>query len=215
MKMTSPCEKVIRRDITRTYPEHPLFKELHGPGQESLFNVIKVRHSIRSVSSMCDGFILGLFVVRSRGGLLSRYGLHCRSSPHACECAVPRLISPLNLRSIHRCRKKKRSPCSSRLCRITRCVPCTNLICSRWVCVFTNFNRWFKYVVLTPRQRSISLSLSLLRQELLPDLHRHFQQEHFHPSMYASSWFLTLFTTQFPLTMVCRTMDLFLSEVDD
>ncbi len=40
--MTSPCEKVIRRDITRTYPEHELFKEKNGLGQESLFNVIKV-----------------------------------------------------------------------------------------------------------------------------------------------------------------------------
>jgi ecotropic viral integration site 5 protein len=46
MKMTSPCEKVIRRDITRTFPEHPLFKEEHGAGQESLFNVIKVRRLI-------------------------------------------------------------------------------------------------------------------------------------------------------------------------
>jgi hypothetical protein len=43
MKITSPCEKVIRRDITRTYPEHEFFKEKHGLGQESLFNVIKVR----------------------------------------------------------------------------------------------------------------------------------------------------------------------------
>jgi hypothetical protein len=41
--MTSPCEKVIRRDITRTYPEHDFFKEKSGLGQESLFNVIKVR----------------------------------------------------------------------------------------------------------------------------------------------------------------------------
>lgn len=46
MKRTSPCEKVIRRDITRTFPEHPLFKEEHGTGQESLFNVIKVRRLI-------------------------------------------------------------------------------------------------------------------------------------------------------------------------
>ncbi|CAF4933905.1 unnamed protein product, partial [Rotaria socialis] len=43
IKMASPCEKVIQRDITRTYPEHELFKEKHGLGQESLFNVIKVR----------------------------------------------------------------------------------------------------------------------------------------------------------------------------
>lgn len=43
MKMTSPCEKVIRRDITRTYPEHDFFKEKDGIGQERLFNVIKVK----------------------------------------------------------------------------------------------------------------------------------------------------------------------------
>lgn len=41
IKATSACEKVIRRDIARTYPEHELFKEKDGPGQESLFNVMK------------------------------------------------------------------------------------------------------------------------------------------------------------------------------
>lgn len=44
LKMTSPYEKVIRRDITRTYPEHDFFKEKNGLGQESLFNVMKVRY---------------------------------------------------------------------------------------------------------------------------------------------------------------------------
>jgi hypothetical protein len=56
--------------------------------------------------------------------------------------------------------------------------------------------------------------LECLIQEILPDLHRHFQLENFHTSVYASSWFLTLFTTQFSLNVVCRIMDLFLSEVD-
>lgn len=41
IKATSACEKVIRRDIARTYPEHEFFKEKDGPGQESLFNVMK------------------------------------------------------------------------------------------------------------------------------------------------------------------------------
>lgn len=41
IKATSACEKVIRRDIARTYPEHELFKEKDGAGQESLFNVMK------------------------------------------------------------------------------------------------------------------------------------------------------------------------------
>ena len=42
LKTASPCEKMIRRDITRTYPEHNFFKEKDGLGQESLFNVMKV-----------------------------------------------------------------------------------------------------------------------------------------------------------------------------
>ena len=33
--------QVIRRDIARTYPEHALFKQKDGVGQESLFNVMK------------------------------------------------------------------------------------------------------------------------------------------------------------------------------
>jgi hypothetical protein len=52
----------------------------------------------------------------------------------------------------------------------------------------------------------------LLHQELIPDLHVHFQSQSFHTSMYASSWFLTLFTTALPLPVACRIMDVFLSE---
>ena len=55
--------------------------------------------------------------------------------------------------------------------------------------------------------------IHFLSQEFLPDLYKHFQAENFNTSMYASSWFLTLFTNQFPLNIVCRVMDLFLSEV--
>ena len=33
--------QVIRRDIARTYPEHALFKQKDGVGQEALFNVMK------------------------------------------------------------------------------------------------------------------------------------------------------------------------------
>jgi len=42
LKMTSPFEKTIGRDITRTFPGHDLFKDKDGVGQESLFNVMKV-----------------------------------------------------------------------------------------------------------------------------------------------------------------------------
>ena len=42
LKQQSPSEKLIRRDVARTYPEHEFFKEKDGGGQEVLFNVIKV-----------------------------------------------------------------------------------------------------------------------------------------------------------------------------
>lgn len=45
LKMSSPCEKLIRRDIARTYPEHEFFKGQDSLGQEVLFNVMKVKNT--------------------------------------------------------------------------------------------------------------------------------------------------------------------------
>lgn len=44
------------------------------------------------------------------------------------------------------------------------------------------------------------------------ELHGHFNAQSFHTSMYASSWFLTLFTTALSLPTACRIFDVFLSE---
>lgn len=49
-------------------------------------------------------------------------------------------------------------------------------------------------------------------QEQFPDLHIHFQTQGFQTSMYASRWFLTLYTTTLNLAISCRVMDIFLSE---
>lgn len=53
LKKTSPCEKLIRRDIARTYPEHEFFKEKDSLGQEVLFNVMKV--SWRQIGEFSNG----------------------------------------------------------------------------------------------------------------------------------------------------------------
>lgn len=45
-----------------------------------------------------------------------------------------------------------------------------------------------------------------------PELHAHFTAQGFNSSMYASSWFLTLFTTALSLPLACRIFDVFLSE---
>jgi hypothetical protein len=66
IKTKSPCEKVIRRDIARTYPEHDFFKEKDGLGQESLFNVIKAYSLHDREVGYCQGsgFIVGLLLMQ-------------------------------------------------------------------------------------------------------------------------------------------------------
>ncbi|KAF7721125.1 GTPase-activating protein [Apophysomyces ossiformis] len=41
VSQTSPQEKVIVRDLSRTFPTHEFFQERNGEGQEVLFNVVK------------------------------------------------------------------------------------------------------------------------------------------------------------------------------
>uniref|UniRef100_A0A8C4QH45 Rab GTPase-activating protein 1 n=1 Tax=Eptatretus burgeri TaxID=7764 RepID=A0A8C4QH45_EPTBU len=54
--------------------------------------------------------------------------------------------------------------------------------------------------------------LERLVQDLIPDLSAHFTSINLEAHMYASQWFLTLFTAKFPLYMVFHIMDLLLCE---
>ena len=68
MKSQSACEKVIRRDIARTYPEHDFFKKKDGIGQEALFNVMKAYSIHDREVGYCQGtaFIVGLLLMQVR-----------------------------------------------------------------------------------------------------------------------------------------------------
>jgi len=57
--------------------------------------------------------------------------------------------------------------------------------------------------------------LERLMLEYLPDVLGHFQDLGLEAHMYASQWFLTLFTAKFPLFLVFHILDLFLSEGKD
>ncbi|XP_070176822.1 EVI5-like protein isoform X2 [Littorina saxatilis] len=156
MKKTSPCEKLIRRDIARTFPDHDFFKEKDGFGQESLFNVMKAYSLHDREVGYCQGsgFIVGLLLMQM---------------PEEDAFAVlVKLMQEYRLRELFK-------PSMAEL----------------GVCMF---------------------KLEFLIQELLPTLHVHFQTQNFDTSMYASSWFLTLFTTSMPLSLARRVMDLFISE---
>ncbi|MEE6528592.1 hypothetical protein FKM82_031092, partial [Ascaphus truei] len=66
LRMSSPCEKLIRRDIARTYPEHDFFKGQDSMGQEGLFNVMKAYSLVDREVGYCQGsaFIVGLLLMQ-------------------------------------------------------------------------------------------------------------------------------------------------------
>jgi hypothetical protein len=65
LRQNSPYEKVIVRDINRTYPELEFFKD-GGKGQQHLFNVLKAYSVYDSQVGYCQGsaFIVGLLLLQ-------------------------------------------------------------------------------------------------------------------------------------------------------
>eukprot|EP00051_Salpingoeca_urceolata_P031265 m.10993 g.10993 ORF g.10993 m.10993 type:complete len:586 (+) comp3904_c0_seq1:273-2030(+) len=65
LQADSPHEKLIRRDIARTFPSHELFAEREGLGQEVLYNVIKAYSVYDPEVGYCQGspFIVGLLLM--------------------------------------------------------------------------------------------------------------------------------------------------------
>lgn len=66
LKNSSNCEKLIQRDIARTFPEHEFFKDEKGPGQKRLFNVIKAYSLFDQEVGYCQGsaFIVGILLLQ-------------------------------------------------------------------------------------------------------------------------------------------------------
>uniref|UniRef100_A0A8C9ZWK5 Ecotropic viral integration site 5 n=1 Tax=Sander lucioperca TaxID=283035 RepID=A0A8C9ZWK5_SANLU len=156
LKMTSPCEKLIRRDIARTYPEHEFFKEKDSLGQEVLFNVMKAYSLVDREVGYCQGsaFIVGLLLMQM--------------PEEEAFCVFVKLMQDYRLRELFK-------PSMAEL----------------GLCMYQ-----FESMI----------------QEQLPELHLHFQAQSFHTSMYASSWFLTIFLTSFPLPVATRMFDIFMCE---
>ncbi|XP_013816812.1 ecotropic viral integration site 5 protein homolog isoform X6 [Apteryx mantelli] len=156
LKMTSPCEKLIRRDIARTYPEHDFFKEKDSLGQEVLFNVMKAYSLVDREVGYCQGsaFIVGLLLMQM--------------PEEEAFCVFVKLMQDYRLRELFK-------PSMAEL----------------GLCMY---------------------QFECMIQEQLPELYVHFQSQSFHTSMYASSWFLTVFLTTFPLPIATRIFDIFMSE---
>lgn len=65
IKVPSPHEKMIIRDLSRTFPKHEFFKNAEGAGQESLFNVMKAYSLYDAEVGYCQGlsFIAGVLLL--------------------------------------------------------------------------------------------------------------------------------------------------------
>ncbi|WWD22479.1 hypothetical protein CI109_106972 [Kwoniella shandongensis] len=87
LKLTSPHEKAIAKDINRTFPNHKFFQEGGGLGQEGLFMVVKAY----SIYDQEVGYTQGLaFIVAA---------LLLNMPDEEAFCVLVRLMDSYNLRS--------------------------------------------------------------------------------------------------------------------
>lgn len=156
---TSSSELDIIRDISRTFPSHVFFQKRHGPGQRSLYNVLKAY----SVFDRDVGYVQGMGFV---AGLLLLY----MSEEDAFWLLVALLKG-----AVH--------------------TPMEGM-----------------YLVGLPLVQQYLFQFDRLVKEHLPKLGEHFAQEMINPSMYASQWFITVFSYSFPFHLALRIWDVFLFE---
>ncbi|KIR63610.1 hypothetical protein I314_03014 [Cryptococcus bacillisporus CA1873] len=156
LKLSSPHEKAIMKDLNRTFPNHKYFKEGGGVGQEGLFMVVKAY----SLYDQEVGYTQGLaFIVAA---------LLLNMPDEEAFCVLVRLMDSYNLRSHY-----------------------------------------------TAEMQGLQLRLfqfDRLVEEILPLLHTHFVRKGVKSSMYASQWFMTLFSYRFPLSLVYRVLDIVFAE---
>ncbi|KAJ3044516.1 GTPase-activating protein [Rhizophlyctis rosea] len=86
---TSIHEKIIQRDLARTFPKHERFVEPMGPGQESLFNIIKAYSLYDPEIGYCQGiaFIVGALLLNM--------------PDEEAFCVLVRLMKDYNLRELY------------------------------------------------------------------------------------------------------------------
>ncbi|XP_014516604.1 EVI5-like protein [Vigna radiata var. radiata] len=156
---TSASELDIIRDISRTFPSHVFFQQRHGPGQRSLYNVLKAY----SVFDRNVGYVQGMGFL---AGLLLLY----MSEEDAFWLLVALLKG-----AVH--------------------APMEGL-----------------YLAGLPLVQQYLFQFECLVREHLPKLGEHFSNEMINPSMYASQWFITVFSYSFPFHLALRIWDVFLYE---
>lgn len=151
--LSLPCasDRAIRRDLSRTFPDLEYFSDARGPGQESLYNVVKAYALYDPECGYCQGmqFIVG-----------------------------PLLLNMPDEEAF-----------------------------STFVRLMHNYDLRGHFI---PNMPSLQLRLyqfDRLVEEMLPLLHMHLVRRGIKSSMYASQWFMTVFSYRFPIDIVYRVLD--------
>ncbi|KAL7418747.1 GTPase-activating protein [Cryptotrichosporon argae] len=157
LKLSSPHEKSIVKDLARTFPQVRLFQqEGGGGGQESLFMVVKAY----SLFDPDVGYTQGLAFIAAI--------LLLNMPDEEAFCVLVRLMDSYNLRS--------------------------------------------HFLADMPGLQLRLFQFDRLMEDMLPLLHTHLVRKGVKSSMFASQWFMTLFSYRFPLPLVYRVLDIVFAE---
>ncbi|KAL0375869.1 UNVERIFIED_CONTAM: EVI5-like protein [Sesamum calycinum] len=191
---TSASEIDIIRDISRTFPSHIFFQQRHGPGQRSLYNVLKAY----SVYDREVGYVQGMGFV---AGLLLLY----MSEEDAFWLLVALLKGAVHapMEGLYMVKTVEISDLYLPLAMIYKGNNTHKLIL-----VQRAFGSYERVLVVFPKlivNRPIG-------ERALTQAGEHFAKEMINPSMYASQWFITVFSYSFPFHLALRIWDVFLFE---
>lgn len=175
LKLSSPHEKAIMKDLNRTFPNHKYFKEGGGVGQEGLFMVVKAYslYVIYLVSHLAmlisvDRYDQEVGYTQGLAFIVAALLLNVRPPPSLAfsQCFQLTFLPKM--------------PDEEAFCVLVR--------------LMDSYNLRSHY---TAEMQGLQLRLfqfDRLVEEILPLLHTHFVRKGVKSSMYASQWFMTLFS---------------------
>ncbi|KAI9025638.1 rab-GTPase-TBC domain-containing protein [Hyaloraphidium curvatum] len=181
----SPFDKLISRDVPRTFPKLGMFREDSGPGQELLGSILRAYSLYDGEVGYCQGMsfvVAGMLIV----GLteLDSFSMLVRlmeGFPPFFR-GTPEVV---------------RRP-SGALRRSHYAYPLRHL-----------------YTPGMPLLHALLHLLTHFASETMPEVQKHLEDAGLEPATWASQWFLTLFTYSFPRFVWERTWDMCFAEVSD
>ncbi|KAL8585574.1 hypothetical protein ACOMHN_050333 [Nucella lapillus] len=204
----SPCEAVIQRDVNRTFPAHDFFKESGGVGQDSLYRISKAY----AVYDEDIGYVQGLSFLAA--------ALLLHMPEEQAFCVLTKILFEYGMRNLF---KQGFEELHLKFYQLER------LIQDQMSDLYSHFinmgleihmfaSQWFLMcvmicVICVMMCVMIHALISVCYyQDQMSDLYSHFIDMGLEIHMFASQWFLTLFTAKFPLHVVFHILDLYLSE---